>query len=182
MTLYFEDNETTTIRDLIKKMRDTREPYKYGVDEVTLYLAKRDGEWLRRDAYDVDLLVRGEFPDSMKALLNENNKMDFGSLAIDRKKNILSRECAVQLLLVQRDVPVQLNVPDQDYWYGAAVAIEVVCFYFYEGEAFAGGKVTLLCRSDLQASRLLEHTFLLVRPGNCKLNALAKRSDKRATT
>ncbi|KAG3253143.1 hypothetical protein PI124_g2296 [Phytophthora idaei] len=100
-------------------MRDTREPYKYGVDEVTLYLAKRDGEWLRRDAYDVDLLVRGEFPDSMKALLNENNKMDFGSLAIDRKKNILSRECAVQLLLVQRDVPVQLNVPDQDYCAGA---------------------------------------------------------------
>ncbi|KAG3171649.1 hypothetical protein PI126_g1805 [Phytophthora idaei] len=170
MTLYFEDNETTTIRDLIKKMRDTREPYKYGVDEVTLYLAKRDGEWLRRDAYDVDLLVRGEFPDSMKALLNENNKMDFGSLACDfdfrRMVGFPSNE--IHRLYRQHRQEKEHFI---ERMRRAAIA------------RAARRACTAECSGPgLLASRLLEHTFLLVRPGNCKLNALAKRSDKRATT
>ncbi|KAF4128093.1 hypothetical protein GN958_ATG17075 [Phytophthora infestans] len=73
-----EDNETTTFRDLAKQMLESRETYLYGVDELTLYLAKRD---LRSDSYDVDLFVWGEFPDSIRALLTEENKVDLRDLA-----------------------------------------------------------------------------------------------------
>ncbi|KAG3207460.1 hypothetical protein PC128_g29 [Phytophthora cactorum] len=81
-------------------MRDTREPYEYGVDEVTLYLAKRDGEWLQRDAYDVDLLVRGEFPDSMKALLNEN--LRWISEASQRNKRLYRQHRQEKEHLIER--------------------------------------------------------------------------------
>ncbi|KAF4133739.1 hypothetical protein GN958_ATG17076 [Phytophthora infestans] len=77
----FEDNETTTFRDLAKQMLESRETYLYGVDELTLYLEKRDGKWLRSDSYDVDLFVWGEFPDSIRALLTEENKVDLRDLA-----------------------------------------------------------------------------------------------------
>ncbi|KAI9989610.1 hypothetical protein PInf_019895 [Phytophthora infestans] len=77
----FEDSETTTFRDLAKQMMESRETYLYGVDELTLYLAKRDGKWLRSDSYDVDLFVWGEFPDSIRALLTEENKVDLRDLA-----------------------------------------------------------------------------------------------------
>ncbi|GMF32838.1 unnamed protein product [Phytophthora lilii] len=65
-----------SIRDLTMELRDPIRPFKCPIDKITLYLAKQNGRWLRIDKRDVSLLMRGELPDSMRAVMNESNKLD----------------------------------------------------------------------------------------------------------
>ncbi|KAG7380255.1 hypothetical protein PHYPSEUDO_007607 [Phytophthora pseudosyringae] len=69
-------DENKTVDELKAKMRDCRKNFSCSIDEMTLYVAKMDGRWLKFGDPTVQRLAYGELPGAIKAIMNESNKMD----------------------------------------------------------------------------------------------------------
>ncbi|KAG3235745.1 hypothetical protein PI124_g19231 [Phytophthora idaei] len=69
-------DENKTVDELKAKMRYSRKNYSCSIDEITLYLAKKDGKWPESPDPDAIRFLRGELPESIKAVMTESNKMD----------------------------------------------------------------------------------------------------------
>jgi hypothetical protein len=82
-----------TVGELKAKLRDSRKHYMCMIDDMNLYLAKRDGKWLQWSHREVQRLLKGEVPGSVTALMPEDNKLapecslrDFGFTDLEHRK------------------------------------------------------------------------------------------------
>lgn len=73
---YIDIEEDETIADFQKKMRKACCYWQYSADDLTFFLAKKNGKWLRRSDPDVRRLDRGKFPDTLMKLLEDSNAMN----------------------------------------------------------------------------------------------------------
>ncbi|KAE9016850.1 hypothetical protein PR001_g14543 [Phytophthora rubi] len=60
------------LKDMIKE----RKMYNFPADQLTLYIAKRSGDWLSSADPDVQRLEDGETPHGITALMNDASKMN----------------------------------------------------------------------------------------------------------
>jgi hypothetical protein len=69
-----EDNKT--VGHLKARLREWEKGYSCHLDEMTLYLAKKNGRFLNWYGADVQRVLEGEIPDRVKPLLTEEKKLD----------------------------------------------------------------------------------------------------------
>ncbi|GMF11067.1 unnamed protein product [Phytophthora lilii] len=68
-------DDDSTVDDLKARLRGGKISACY-TNEMTLYLAKADGQWLRTDDPNAVELLKGRLPSAVKAIMNKNNMMD----------------------------------------------------------------------------------------------------------